>query len=88
MLRRGKAGAEKKGALAGQLHAERMLRHQENIPVECRQFVLVFGGTVCRDDAGDLCVMCLRWSHTEWQIDECWLRVMFDFHHRLVRINK
>lgn len=88
MLRRGKAGVEKKGALAGQLHAERMYMHPEDIPVEWQQFTLVFGGTVWRDNEGDLCVICLRWDHTQWQIDTRWLKLGFDFHDRLVRIGK
>lgn len=69
MLERAKEGTEERGARAGQLHAERMLKHQDKIPIEWREFILVFTGTVWRYRHGGLCVACLYWeNYGKWHL--------------------
>lgn len=88
MLERAKEDAEKRGARAGQLHAERMLKYQYKIPVEWREFYLMFTGTVWRSPRGVLYVPCLRWYTAGWHLDWYWLGLnCYDYAH-LVRLNK
>lgn len=88
MVERGKEGAEEKGALAGQLHAERMLGQQENIPAEWRRFYLVFGGTVWRNPEGNLYVAYLFWYDGEWNLSWSWLGNDLGSGNCLVRVGK
>lgn len=88
MLERAKEGAEERGARAGQLHAERMLEHQEKIPVEWRKFYLVFTGTVWRDSDGDLFVPCLYWDVGKWHLRWFCLGPDWGGFARLVRLGK
>lgn len=76
------------GNLAGQLHAERMLEQQENIPKELRKFYLVFTGTVWRDPDGDLFVPYLYWYGDEWILNFYWLDNGFYSYGRLARLRK
>ncbi len=46
MLRRGKYSDWRLGHLAGQEHAQALLKQQDKIPAEWRDISLVFGGTV------------------------------------------
>jgi len=79
------------GNLAGQSHAERLLDNQQDIPVEWRQFVLVFAGTIrrCPSD-NDLYVACLYGSDDGrgWVLGFGWLDGRFDGRYRLVRLGK
>ncbi len=61
------------GANFGQRHAEFLLEHQEEIPVEFRKFYLVFSGTVWRDAVGHLNATCLDWRGERWVLRFPWL---------------
>lgn len=68
MLERGKATVEQLGKLAGRHHANAMLDHQDEIPVEWRSYDLVFGGTIWQDCEGDCWVAYLRWHKCQWKL--------------------
>lgn len=86
MVKRAKA----LGNLAGQSHAERMLEQQDAIPVEWREYVLVFAGTIRRDSDGNLYVAYLGWldGFQGWYLDFVWLDYDFSGSSRLVRLGK
>lgn len=90
MLEIAKKNVGEKGALAGQLHAERMLEQIENIPDEWQEFYayLMFAGTVWRDKRGFLIVTCLLRLDGTWQIGWDGLGSNFDHRSCLVRIEK
>ena len=79
--------ANQMGDCAGQLHAERMLEQQENIPVEWREFRLLFPGTVWRLPLGRLYVPYLYWHAGGWRLYWYWLGLDFN-DCRLVRFGK
>ena len=80
--------AKEMGDCAGQLHVERMLEHQDKIPVKWRNYVLVFTGTVWRRSHGDLYVPCLCWYDGEWRLGWGWLDCRWGGGCRLVRLGK
>lgn len=53
-------------ACYGQEDAEWLLDHQDQIPVELRQFYLVFPRTVWKYRGGDRFIPCLDWYGSEW----------------------
>ncbi len=69
----------------GQRHAEFLLEHQNEIPEEFRQYVLVFTGTIWRDRDGDRGVPCLYWLSEQWYLDVDWLENGFSVDYRLPR---
>ena len=56
--------------LAGQLHAERMLNHQQHIPEQWREFRLLFPRTVWFKD-GEYWIAYLYFMDGEWDLDFC-----------------
>ena len=88
MLERAKEGVEESGARAGQLHAERILEHQDKIPVEWRKFYLVFTGTVWRNPDGNLFVPYLYWRAARWRLGWSSLGSGWGGSPRLVRLGK
>ncbi|MCL5410847.1 MAG: hypothetical protein M1324_03260 [Patescibacteria group bacterium] len=88
MLERAKEGAEKRGTRAGQLHAELMLVQKDKIPVEWREFCLVFTGTVRRNSFGYIYVMCLYWHGVKWHRTWDYLSRHWRGGCRLVRFGK
>jgi hypothetical protein len=80
--------AKKLGNLAGQLHAERLLSQQQDIPKEWRDYYLVFAGTVWRDSDGNLYVPYLGWGGGRWDLNFDWLDNDFFSHARLARLRK
>ena len=81
--------AKEMGDCAGQLHVERMLEHQDKIPVKWRNYVLVFTGTVwLGSDRRGLCVPCLYWSGDRWHLCWDWLGGSWSGSGRLVRLGK
>ena len=74
------------GNCAGQLHAERLLAQQQDIPKEYRQFYLVFPGTSWRHPLGDRDVPYLRWFGRRWGLNFHWLGSDWHSHVRLVRL--
>jgi hypothetical protein len=75
--------AVNKGALAGLRQAEAMLRQQEKIPVEWRQFCLVFA-EVWLDPNRSRDVWCLYWDGERWSLRYYWLGHDFGSSDRLV----
>jgi len=69
----------------GQEDAEWLLDHQAEIPVELRNFYLVFPGTKWRDAVGDRYVPYLSWSGDRWVLYFRWLDSDFGSSARLVR---
>jgi hypothetical protein len=53
----------------GQRHAEYLLKHQQEIPVEFRKCYLVFTGTVWRSLDGNRSIACLDWCSGQWALD-------------------
>ena len=89
MLERGKNTAEQLGKLAGQHHLETMLEHQDEIPVEWREFYLVGAGTVWRDGDGYRWVAYLGWNGDEWVLYFDSLRgSRWSSNDRLVRVSQ
>lgn len=80
--------AKKMDDRAGQLHAERMLEHQDKIPVEWRNFYLVFTGTIWRVLYVRFCIPYLYWDDGEWQSGWFWSCDSFNNSYRLVRLGK
>ncbi len=76
------------GANFGQRHAEFLLEHQEEIPVEFRKFYLVFSGTVWRGSGGNLLVPCLGWDGEQWDLSFGWLESGWSSDGRLLRPRK
>ena len=72
MLERAKA----LGNCAGQLHAERLLVQQADVPEEYRQYYLIFPGTVWQDSDSNRRVPYLRWDDDRW-----YLRFWLDHDH-------
>ena len=52
----------------GQRHCEYLLAHPEMIPEAYNRIMLVFGGTLWRDGAGNHLVPCLHRSQGEWKL--------------------
>ncbi|MBP6855518.1 MAG: hypothetical protein KBC26_00880 [Candidatus Pacebacteria bacterium] len=52
---------------------EHLAAHQEIIPEEWREFVLVFPGTVLLDERGLRCVQCLAVRNGRWGRYDYWL---------------
>lgn len=69
----------------GQRHAEELLEHQDQIPVEWRGFYLVFPGTVWRLPDGRRRVAGLGWSGGHWGLGLDYLVMDWDSYARLVR---
>jgi len=82
------ARAKDHGNRAGQLHAEQLLRQQDEIPAEWREYYLVFSGTIWRHPHGNLCVPCLYWTGRRWFLDWAWLECSWGRRGRLVRFCK
>lgn len=82
------------GNLAGQLHAEYLFAHQENISKKLKKFNLVFAGTVWRDSDGDLRMPCLYWENPDldhdggWSLCFEWFGDHFFSNVRLARLSK
>jgi len=57
----------------GLADAKYLLNHQNEIPVEFRDNVLVCAGTVLRSPGGRLCVACLGWGVDRWYLGFGWL---------------
>jgi hypothetical protein len=69
--------AKEKGISSGLRHLEAMLREQEKIPVEWRNFVLV-STEVWRRSRGDRDVWCLYWDGERWALGCIWLNDLND----------
>jgi len=82
------ARAKELGNRAGQLHAERLLRQQDEIPTQWREFYLVFSGTCWRGPDGDLYVPGLCWDGKRWYLDWDWMDYNWNSDDRLVRVCK
>jgi len=82
MLERAKA----MGDLAGQFHAERILRQQAEIPEDWRPFYLIFPGTGWQDSDGNRQVPYLNWNGDRWYLNWNWLENDFNQNFRLVRL--
>ncbi len=72
----------------GQHDAEYLLEHQNKIPAEFREYILVFTGTVWRDSDGDSWVSYFRWSSGLWLLGFHWLKDVVGSQCRLVRLGK
>ncbi len=84
MLERAKA----LGYRADQRHAEQMLAQQADIPVEYREFYLVFPGTIWRGPRGRLYAPFLYWGGDAWYLDFRWLEGGWRSHCRVVRLRR
>ncbi len=82
------ARAKEFGNLAGQLHAEKLLHQQAEIPAEWRDFYLVFPGTAWRHPGGGLYGPYLDWGGGRWCLDWGWLGYGWGRSGRLVRLCK
>ena len=69
----------------GQRHAEYLMEHQKEIPVEFREYYLVFTGTVWCRSGGNRRVACLRWGGPRWVLHFHWLENDWGSYGRLVR---
>lgn len=72
-----KERAKKLEASFGQYTAEYLLDHQLEILKECREFFIIFPGTVWRDSYGFRRVPYLDWFGGEWRLDFFWLASWF-----------
>lgn len=72
----------------GQEDAEWLLEHQDMIPVELRNFYLVFPATKWRNPDGSRGVPYLGWSGDRWRLNFIWLVLDFFDDVRLVRPRK
>ena len=88
MLERGKNTAEQLGKLAGQHHLETMLEHQDEIPVEWREFYLVGAGTVWQGGLGYRSVAYLIWDGGKWVLSFGYLGDDWDSSAQLVRVSQ
>lgn len=81
--------AKKLGPRAGLRCAKALLRQQSLIPAEWRgKKVLVFTGTVARDQRGDRRVAYLYWGGVRWCLRWPWLDDGFGSDYRVVRLRK
>lgn len=69
----------------GQLFAEWLEKHQEQIPKELREYVLVFTKTIWRDSYGGRRVAYLDWYGGRWYLFFRYLGLSFHGGDRLVR---
>jgi hypothetical protein len=69
----------------GQRQAEYLLKHQEQIPKEWRQYYIVFTGTTWRGRRGCRGVPCLYCFAGRWRLRFHWLGGGFLSYDRLVR---
>ncbi|MFH1575518.1 MAG: hypothetical protein ABIB55_01065 [Candidatus Nealsonbacteria bacterium] len=76
---------KKLGTNLGQHHAEYLLEHSADIPVEWREYFLVFAGTIWRNYRGDLEMPCLCFDRGRWRLYFDWLKNYRLQHGRLVR---
>ena len=77
---------EMSGGPTGQSHAERLLEQADQIPVEWRQFVLVFTDTVWVYPYGSRFVAYLFWFGKRWFLYFFWLGCDFNSFFRVVRL--
>lgn len=68
VMERVRARMKRFGPLAGQHHAEALLRQQDQIPSGWRKYSLLFGGTVWHDPVGGHCIPTLVWEG-QWIMD-------------------
>jgi hypothetical protein len=80
--------AKKLGGLTGLAHAKHLLDHQGEIPVEWRNFYLVFAGCECEDSGGLSRVPFLCFLVGQWHLDFYWLDDYFFGFFQLVRLCK
>jgi len=89
--------AKELNANLGQRHAEYLLEHQKEIPVEWREFDLVFTGTLWREQKGgsffrrrdSFYMPCLSWGGGGWwSLYFGWLGRNWDSGERLLRPRK
>lgn len=73
------------GTNLGQEDAEFCLEHQDEIPVELRQCILVFPGTIRRHPGGYFYVPYLDWDGERWVLAFGWLGGGWHSSGRLVR---
>lgn len=80
--------AKKQGVNTGLRHLEAILREQDKIPAEMRQFCLV-STEVWLSPGGYRRVWCLYWDDGRWVLgDDCWLSSTFYSGYRLVASRK
>lgn len=77
--------AKKLGGLTGRAHADYLLAHQDEIPEEWRESVLIFAGCEYKDSGGRSRVPCLCFNDDQWRLYFFWLGNNFDDNYRLVR---
>jgi hypothetical protein len=77
---------EEGNCLAGQRHAEAMLRDPAKIPEEFKSYELLFPGTVWQDSRGVKYVACLRCYKDIWAMDFHALKNGHNENQRIVRI--
>ena len=68
----------------GQRHAEELLRNQDKIPEEWREYVLLFPGSVWRGSRDDRRVPYLLWDGDRWCLYFYWLVRGFDSNCRVI----
>jgi len=79
---------EMEGSGTGQFLAERMLEQADRIPVEWRQYYLVFTETVWVVPRGVRCVPYLRWGGRQWCLYWYYLADGWGSYFRVVRLRK
>ena len=72
----------------GQEDAEWLLEHQNEIPVEFREYYIVFTGTIWQHAVGHRNVLYLHWSGRHWYLYFLWLDDGWYSDARLVRPRK
>ena len=77
-----------KGALAGQLHAEWLIKHQEKISPEMQKYIIIFLGTEWRGQLENRPVPCLICFHSKWHVLFLWLGDTFDANFLLARLSQ
>ena len=80
--------AKEMGDLAGQRHAERIMRESQKIPVEWRAHSLVIAGTVRLFPVGYRYVLVLCWGGDRWYSRWYWLGYGLRSYSRVVRLCK
>lgn len=83
-----KRRAEEQKANFGQLDAEWLFEHQDQIPKEFRKYYLAFPGTVWQDPYGDRRVAYLYWSDDQWCLNFSWLGNVWNSDYRLLCLSK